>query len=63
MNNLGPAPASRLEPLRPGDRDRGQREKQAAPPKIMHPSEPAPANASVEDLVKENETHQLDERA
>jgi len=63
MNSLGPAPTSRLEPLRPGDRDRGQREKQAAPPKHMHPSKPAPVNGSVEELVKEKETHQLDERA
>ncbi len=63
MNSLGPAPTPRLEPLRPGDRDRGQREKQAAPPKIMHTSEPAPADGSIEDLVKEKETHQLDERA
>jgi hypothetical protein len=63
MNNLGPAPTSRLEPLRPGDRDRGQREKQTAPPRHTHTSEPAPLDGSVEDLVKENETHQLDERA
>jgi len=29
----------------------------------LHTSEPAPVNGSVEELVKENETHQLDERA
>jgi len=63
MNNLGPAPTQRSEPLRPADRDRGQREKQAAPPKTMHSSEPAPTDGAVEDLVKERETHQLDERA
>ena len=63
MNSLGPAPTSRLEPLRPGDRDRGQREKQSAPPRHAHANEPSLLNGSVEDLVKENETHQLDERA
>ena len=64
MNSLGPAPTPRLEPLRPGDRDRGQREKQAALPKMMHSSEPAPAaDGAVEELVGEKETHQLDERA
>jgi len=63
MNSLGPAPTPRLEPLRPGDRDRGQREKQAARPKMVHSSQTAPVNGAVEDLGTEKEIHQLDERA
>jgi len=63
MNSLGPAPTQRSEPLRPADRDRGQREKQTASPKALHSSEPTPADGEVEELVKEKESHQLDERA
>ena len=62
MTNLGPTPAPRLEPLRPGERDRGLNDRPPMPHKPL-PKRTKNLEAENEaDFVKD-EDHQLDERA
>jgi len=64
MNDLGPAPASPLQLLRPGDRDPRQHQRYAAPPKNSAVAPPRdPETESVADFEKGDDLHQLDERA
>lgn len=64
MNDLGPAPASPLQPLRPGDRDPRERQRYLAPPKASPAAPPRdPEPESVADFEKGDDLHQLDERA
>jgi hypothetical protein len=65
MTSLGPAPAPSLQTLRLEDRESQERERQTAWHKARHKASPKhedEAEATV-DLGKEEETHQLDERA
>lgn len=65
MTSLGPAPAPPLQPLRPESRDSRERERHATPHKA--PLQGSPKHdaelESVADFGKDEETHQLDERA
>jgi len=66
MTNLGPTPASSLQPLRPGDRDPRERQHHhGAPRKPATQDSPQSDSAmeSVAEFDKEGEAHQLDERA
>jgi hypothetical protein len=63
MNGLGPAPAPRLEPLRPGDRDPSRQ----GPPNQNRRNDRSknPKPGDVQDVAFENDDakHELDERA
>ena len=65
MTSLGPAPAPSLQPLRLEDRESRERERQAAPHKARQKSSSKPGGEleAAADLGKDEETHQLDERA
>jgi hypothetical protein len=65
MTDLGPAPATPLQPLRPADRDPRERQQHAASHKASSQVSPQrdPDPESVADFEKGDETHQLDERA
>jgi hypothetical protein len=65
MTELGPAPATPLQPLRPADRDPRERQRYSAPHKASSQVFPKrdPEPESVADFEKGEETRQLDERA
>ncbi len=65
MTDLGPVPATSLQPLRSGDRD--PRERQHSPAARKSPSRAVPPRGSDLEAVADSEngaeTHELDERA
>jgi hypothetical protein len=63
MNDLGPSPAPRLEPIRAGDREPGQPGQRRLPPRRNHKMSANRELSQQDDFVIDETNHELDEQA